>query len=107
MKTITTPEERKDLVADRVHHLIDETTISHTKFFSHVYLNPGDEVKVHEHIGEYELYYILTGNGIYIDNGKESPVEKGYVTHCEAGNSHGLKNTGDTVLEFIALIVTE
>ena len=106
MKSITTPEERKDLIKDKIiHHLINEEEIKHVKFFSHVYLQPGEEVNYHEHHGEYEIYYMLKGEGTYSDNGKESIISAGAVTYCEDGNGHGLKNTSDKPLEFIALIV--
>lgn len=107
MKSIITPEDRKELIMDRVHHLINEEEIKHTKFFSHVFLGVGDEVKYHEHHGEYEIYYLLTGEGVYSDNGEESIVKKGDVTFCANGKGHGLKNTGNETLEFIALIVVE
>lgn len=105
MKTITMPEERKDLIQDKVHHLLNEEEIKHVKFFSHVYLEPGDEVKYHEHHGEYEIYYMINGEGTYSDNGSESVISSGAVTYCESGKGHGLKNTSDKPLDFIALIV--
>lgn len=107
MKTITTPEERKPLIDGKIHHLIDEKNLSHVRLFSHVYLKPGEEIKIHEHIGEYEVYYLISGKGIYTENGKENIIEKGNVTYCKNGSSHGLKNIGEDVLEFIALIVVE
>ena len=39
------------------------------------------------------------------DDGKAVPVEAGDVTFCEDGKGHGMKNTGNEDLEFIALIL--
>lgn len=77
----------------------------HCKMFSKVTLKPNCELGHHEHHGETETYYILTGKGMYDDNGQGVPVEAGDVTFCEDGNGHGLKNTGDEDLTFVALIL--
>ncbi len=107
MQRITTPDDRKDLIKGRIHHLINEEDIKHIRFFSHVTIEPGDAVDYHKHEGEYEIYYIVSGEGLYNDNGEEIPVSKGAVTYCENGRSHGIKNAGDMPLEFIAAIVVE
>lgn len=75
--------------------------------FSHARLRPGEEVAYHSHEGEFEIYYILTGSGIYNDNGEEVAVQAGAITHNPSGSSHSLKNTGSEMLEFIALIVRD
>ena len=75
--------------------------------FSHARLTPGEEVAYHTHEGEFEIYYILTGCGIYNDNGQEVAVKPGAVTHTPTGCGHSLKNTGSETLEFIALIVRD
>ena len=75
--------------------------------YSRVTLYPGQEVGYHLHDGNSEIYYILSGKGVYDDNGEKIDVEEGTVTFTPSGSSHGLKNTGDDVLEFIALIVLD
>lgn len=40
------------------------------KTFALAQLKPGEEVGYHEHIGESESYYIISGEGVYNDNGK-------------------------------------
>ena len=70
-------------------------------------LEPGSAVGFHMHYGESEAYYILSGSGVYNDNGTLIPVEAGDVTFTPSGEGHGLENTGDGILKFIALIVLE
>ncbi len=70
-------------------------------------LNPGEEVEFHIHEGECESYYIISGKGIYNDNGTETKVFPGTVTFTPSGEGHGIKNTGDDILEFIALIILD
>ncbi len=77
------------------------------RMFSRVELKPGEEVGFHIHTGEFESYYILSGKGLYSDNGNEIEILPGTVTFTPSGEGHGLKNTGDELLTFIALIVMD
>lgn len=75
--------------------------------FALAQLKPGEEVELHEHVGECEYYYIISGKGLYNDNGKMSEVLPGTVTFTPSGESHGIKNTESEMLEFIALIIKD
>ena len=77
------------------------------KMFSLASLKPGEEVEYHIHEGESESYYIISGRGIYNDNGIETEVHPGTVTYTPSGSSHGIKNVGKEMLEFIALIILD
>lgn len=75
--------------------------------FSHAVLKKGEEVEFHIHEGECEFYYILSGKALYDDNGTLKQIQKGDVTYTPPGSGHGIKNTGDEDLEFIALIILD
>ena len=75
--------------------------------FSLVQVKPGEEVDYHMHIGESETFFILSGQGIYNDNGNLVDVTPGMVTYTPSGQGHSIKNTGNELLSFIALIVVE
>ncbi len=75
------------------------------RMFNKVVLVPGASVGVHKHEGDFEVYYILSGNGTYNDNGTDMPVSAGDVTICKEGEIHGIKNTGTENLEFMAMIL--
>ena len=77
----------------------------HCKMFSRVTIKPGCELGHHEHHGETETYYVLSGSGMYDDNGKAVPIEAGDVTFCKDGDGHGVKKTGTEALVFVALIL--
>jgi len=77
------------------------------KLFSLVQLKPGEEVQYHMHVGESESYYIMSGHGEYNDNGTKIEVTPGMATLTPSGEGHSLKNTGDDVLAFIALILLD
>lgn len=75
--------------------------------FALAQLKPGEEVELHKHEGECEYYYIISGTGIYDDNGNIMEIQQGTVTYTPSGSSHGIKNIGNEVLEFIALIIKD
>jgi mannose-6-phosphate isomerase-like protein (cupin superfamily) len=72
-----------------------------------VMLEPGSSVGYHKHEGEGEMYYILTGEGDYTEDGVTTRVSEGMVTCVYDGHSHGLKNTGSVPMTFVAVIVKE
>ena len=77
------------------------------RLFSFIQLKPGEEVDYHMHIGESETYFILSGQGIYNDNGNIVDVVPGMTTLTPSGEGHSIKNTGEEVLTFIALILAD
>lgn len=77
------------------------------RLFSLVQVKPGEEVEYHMHIGESETFFILSGKGVYNDNGNKVDVTPGMVTLTPSGQGHSIKNTGDEMLTFIALIAVE
>ena len=74
--------------------------------FARVTLHPGDVLGFHEHHGNNECYVILSGEGVYDDNGSKRTVKAGDVTWTPDGSGHGLSNeNGSEDLVFIALII--
>lgn len=77
------------------------------RLYSLIQVKPGEEVEYHMHIGEGESFFILSGKGVYNDNGNDVEVVPGMVTFTPSGQGHSIKNTGDELLSFIALIVVD
>ena len=73
--------------------------------FARATLEVGSSVGFHVHETNSEAYYFLSGVGEYDDNGVKSTVTSGDFTYTPCGEGHGIKNVGDTPLEFIALII--
>jgi len=73
--------------------------------FCHTVLEPGASIGYHEHHGEFETYYILSGTAKFSDNGEEVILHAGDVAYTPDGEGHGIENIGDSPLELIALIV--
>lgn len=89
-------------------HLLNEKELNgKCGLFSQVTIPAGCTLGYHEHHGESETYYILSGEGMYQDNGIEYMVKAGDVTFTPSGSGHGLKNCTDKDLVFMALIIKD
>ncbi|MCP1101489.1 mannose-6-phosphate isomerase-like protein (cupin superfamily) [Aequitasia blattaphilus] len=75
--------------------------------FGEIVIEPGASLGFHMHEGESETYYILSGEGIYDDNGTTYPVGPGEVTFTPSGSGHGMVNSGSEDLVFMALIIKD
>ena len=82
-----------------------ETMYNKNRLFQHSTLTKGSEVAYHEHHGDGEVYYILTGEGEFNDNGTVTTVKPGDACWTGDGEGHSLKCISDEPLEFIALVV--
>ena len=83
----------------------DEARGEHCKMYAKVTVPVGCEIGYHVHQGDEEGYYILSGTGVYNDNGTEMPAEPGDSFFCKEGDGHGIKNNGDEDITFMALIL--
>ncbi len=77
------------------------------RLYSLIQVKPGEDVDFHMHMGESETFFFLSGKGIYNDNGSKVDIVPGMVTFTPSGQGHSVKNTGDEMLVFIAMIVVE
>ncbi|MBQ6523645.1 MAG: cupin domain-containing protein [Atopobiaceae bacterium] len=75
------------------------------RLFNLMIIEPGNSIGEHTHEGDNEIFYFLSGTGEYNDNGTIVQVGPGDTTICNDGEMHGLVNTGDEPLKFIALIL--
>ena len=83
--------ERKENMAGGKGHVIikhileDKELNGKCKMYAEVTLEPGCSLGYHEHHNESETYYILSGKGIYSDNGTLRMVSAGDVIANESG----------------------
>ena len=77
------------------------------RLFSKITLEPGCGIGYHTHDGERELFFILSGEAEYDDNGETRAVRAGDVTICPSGTGHAIANRGGDAVELIAVIVYE
>ena len=84
-----------------------EGLYGHGRMFAHVTIRPGCSIGDHPHVHETEFYYVLKGEGVFNDNGKEVVVHAGDICATGYGEVHGMENRSDEVLEPIARSVRE
>ena len=76
--------------------------------FARVTVPAGSSLGYHEHHGNGESYYVVSGEGLYDDNGVKRVVKAGETIWTPNGSGHGFDNSeGVQDLVFIALIVND
>lgn len=90
------------------HILSREELMGHAGMYAHVVIPPHASLGFHQHVENTEPYYIIKGEGIFVDNdGSRIPVKAGDVCVIEVGQSHAVENPGEEPLEMIALVINE
>jgi uncharacterized cupin superfamily protein len=84
-----------------------EGLYGHGRLFTHTVVDPGCSIGYHTHEHETEFYYIIKGEAVFNDNGKEVILHAGDIGATSNGEGHGLENRSDAPVELIALIVME
>jgi len=90
----------------RLTHLVDGSAEKNVRILAELTLEPGCSIGYHQHDGETEYYFILSGTGTVNDNGKDVEVAQGDAVVTGNGAYHSIKNTGTVPLVFHAVIVT-
>lgn len=66
---------------------------------------PGGSIGTHSHEAEDELYIVLSGQGIIIEDNSRIPVGAGDAILTGKGGAHGVENTGAEPLVIAAIIM--
>ena len=65
---------------------------------------PGQEHALHAHEGMDKVYHVLTGEGLFLLEGRELPMHAGLLLVAPAGVPHGIRNTGSERLVVLAVL---
>lgn len=87
------------------HKLLDLFPGSAIKSVGVVRLEPGASVGEHSHQDEEDFYYCLSGTGVVVDNGIESPFTPGTLQITRSGESQAIRNVGETELVFLGALI--
>ena len=87
--------------------LLPEEAKGHGRVFSKVVLKPGCSIGFHQHLQEFEAYYVLSGEALVRDGEREVLLHPGDMNLCPDGGWHGVENAGETDLVLIALIMNQ
>lgn len=92
---------------DFLHIVPQENLPEKARLFSVMILEKGCSVGRHDHTGETEIYYVISGEGIINDNGIIRPFKKGDANVCGGGDFHSVSNENDETLKMIAVIILD
>lgn len=85
-----------------------EELMGHGTMYARVVIPPHCSIGWHQHVGNTEPYYIIKGEGIFVDNDKSrTVVHPGDICTIACGEWHSMENETDKDLEMIALVINE
>ena len=89
-----------------LHAIAPDARIPKSRFHqaSRIELDPGAMVGEHVHASNEEIYWIVSGSGVFRDDGIEMPANPGDMLLTLKGHRHGLRNTGSEPLVFLAVV---
>lgn len=65
---------------------------------------PGQSHALHSHAGMDKMYYVLDGEGVFLLEGSELPMQSGDLLVAPDGVPHGVRNTGQRRLLVLAVL---
>jgi quercetin dioxygenase-like cupin family protein len=65
---------------------------------------PGQEHKLHAHPGLDKIYQVLSGQGVFVLEGRELPMRAGQMLVAPEGVPHGIRNTARERLVVLAVL---
>lgn len=75
------------------------------RVFSKLVIPPGSSIGVHQHLGEFEAFYVLSGQATVTDGNEMAVLNTGDMNLCREGDFHGVENCTDEELVLLALIM--
>lgn len=92
-------------IVEVIHLMEREEFHNKGRLFARNILKPGTSIGMHAHVGDFEAYFVVSGEGIFNDNGELLPIKAGDVGIIGEGESHAIENTGTDDLEIVALVL--
>ncbi len=78
------------------------------RLFAKIVLPPKASIGFHNHVGEFEAYYIISGKAVTQDgSANEHTLDPGDGMYTGFGSGHSIRNDEDHDLVFIALILMD
>ena len=91
-----------------IEKILDEELADKCGLYARVTIPAGSVLGYHEHHGNGESYFVLSGEAIYDDNGVKRTIKAGDSTWTPDGSGHGVDNSrGEEPIVFMALIVNK
>jgi mannose-6-phosphate isomerase-like protein (cupin superfamily) len=78
---------------------------SKTRLCARMTLAPGSSIGYHDHVNEEEVYVIVSGTGIVVEDSQRFPVAAGDTILTGNGAGHSIEATGTAPLVILATIM--
>ena len=65
---------------------------------------PGQSHELHSHAGMDKMYYVVEGEGLFLLDDRQLPMQAGDVLVAPDGVPHGVRNTGSRRLLVLAVL---
>jgi uncharacterized cupin superfamily protein len=85
--------------------LLSDIPGSAIKYVRDITVPPGTIIGEHGHVGDEELYFIVSGTGIMVVDGEERVVGPGSAILTLSGSAHGIRHQGTEDLRLFVVCV--
>lgn len=75
------------------------------RLVAQITLEPGCSIGFHEHVGEEEIFYVISGTATVNDEGVDKILQTGDAALTKGGQSHSLRNDGSETAKVMAVIL--
>ncbi len=89
-----------------IKHLFQQTELGgKARMVAEITLPPGASIGFHQHDGEEELFYFISGHGRLNEDGRWQDVKAGDASLTPGGHGHAIENNGSEPLVLVAVIL--
>lgn len=87
------------------HRFTKEEAFGKARLFAEICFGPGQEIPMHAHNNEFEMFFVIEGSLVGIDrDGNETPFEQGDYMLTGYGDSHSVRNDSGKPAKIMAII---
>jgi quercetin dioxygenase-like cupin family protein len=87
-------------------HIVEpDAMFGSATLFSEFFFDPGDSIGSHPHDNDAEVYYMLEGELVLIEDGVETVLKEGDASYAHSGVSHAIENRSDKPAKMLAVIL--
>lgn len=92
--------------AVEVLHLFDQSEFTgKARLCARLTIPQGSSIGFHEHLQEEEIFYILSGEGVFTEDGRETVISPGMASITGNGSGHSIRNDKPEPLVILAVIL--
>lgn len=81
-----------------------EELSGNAKLCAVIKIKPGCSIGYHRHVDEEEIFYVIRGEALIVDDGEKEVIGVGDSHLIKSGSYHSVENVGKELLEVMALI---